>query len=44
MAPRAGVQGDLLDDVVGLHVASVADGPPVAFLATPDRVVRVVLE
>ena len=44
MAPRAGVQKGLLDNVVGLHVASVADGPPVAFLATPDRVVRVVLE
>jgi serine/threonine protein phosphatase PrpC len=44
MAPRAGAQMDLLADVVGLHVASVADGPPVAYLATPDRVVRVVLE
>ncbi len=44
MAPRRGAQAGLLDEVIGLRVASVADGPPVAFLATPDRVVRVVLE
>ncbi|HYI67756.1 MAG TPA: hypothetical protein VEW95_12615, partial [Candidatus Limnocylindrales bacterium] len=44
MAPRRGAQSDLLDEVVGLRVQSVTDGPPVAYLATPDRVVRVVLE
>ncbi len=44
MAPRRGAQAALLEDVVGLRVQSVADGPAVAFLATPDRVVRVVLE
>jgi hypothetical protein len=30
--------------VVAMSVASVADGPPMAVLLTPDRVVRVVLE
>jgi hypothetical protein len=44
MAPRRGDQRGLLDQVVGLRVASVADGPAVAFIATPDRVVRIVLE
>lgn len=44
MAPRRGAQANLLDEVVGLRVASVTDGPPVAYLATADRVVRVVLE
>ena len=44
MAPRRGAQADLLDEVVGMRVASVVDGPPIAYLATPDRVVRVVLE
>jgi hypothetical protein len=44
MAPRRGAQSDLLDGVRGLRVASVTDGPPVAYLATADRVVRVVLE
>lgn len=44
MAPRTGASAGLLDDVLALSVASVADGPPVALLLTPDRVVRVVLE
>lgn len=44
MAPRTGPEAALLDDVVGFEVTSAADGPPAAFLLTPDRVVRVVLE
>jgi hypothetical protein len=44
MAPRRGDAAGLLDEVVGLDVVSVADGPPVAYLLLPDRVVRVVLE
>lgn len=44
LAPRSGPQAGLLDHVIGLAVTSVADGPPAAFLVTPDRVVRVVLE
>jgi serine/threonine protein phosphatase PrpC len=44
LAPRDGAWSGLLDDVVGLSVGSVADGPPVATLLTPDSVVRVVLE
>jgi hypothetical protein len=44
MAPRRGDSAGLLDEVVGLEVLSVADGPPAAYLLTPDRVVRVVLE
>ncbi len=44
MAPRHGADEHLLDDVIGLEVTSAADGPPAAFLVTPDRVVRVVLE
>ncbi len=44
MAPRVGPEAALLDDVIGLEVTSAADGPPAAFLLTPDRVVRVVLE
>jgi len=44
MAPRTGPDAGLLDDVLALNVASVPDGPPVALLLTPDRVVRVVLE
>ena len=44
LAPRAGPGAALLDDVLALSVASVADGPPVAYLLTPDRVIRVVLE
>jgi hypothetical protein len=44
LASRSGAEAGLLDQVVGMSVASVADGPPVAVLLTPDRVVRVVLE
>jgi hypothetical protein len=44
LAPRAGSEAALLDDVIGMSVTSVADGPPSAYLLTPDRVVRVVLE
>jgi hypothetical protein len=44
MAPRRGEWAGLLDQVVGMSVGSVADGPPVAVLLTPDRMVRVVLE
>ena len=34
----------VLDDVRGLTVTSVADGPPVAYLLTADGVLRLVLE
>ena len=34
----------LLDDLRGLSVTSVADGPPVAYLLTADGVLRLVLE
>jgi hypothetical protein len=44
LASRTGPQAGLLDDVLALSVASVADGPPVAYLLTPTRIVRVVLE
>jgi len=44
LAPRSGPQAGLLDEVRALSVASVADGPPVAYLLTPTRIVRVVLE
>ncbi len=44
LAPRSGPRAGLLDDVLALSVASVADGPPVAYLLTPTRIVRVVLE
>lgn len=44
MAPRRGDAAGLLDEVLGIDVVSVADGPPVAYLLLPDRVVRVVLE
>jgi hypothetical protein len=44
MAPRTGEWAGLLDDVVAMNVGSVPDGPPVATLLTPDRIVRVVLE
>ena len=44
LAPRSGPTAGLLDHVLALRVASVADGPPVAYLLTPTRVVRVVLE
>ena len=44
LAPRTGTWAGVLDDVVDMSVGSVADGPPVATLLTPDSVVRVVLE
>lgn len=44
LAPRAGLDAGLLDEVLALTVASVADGPAVAYLLTPARIVRVVLE
>ena len=44
LAPRIGTWAGVLDDVVDMSVGSVADGPPVATLLTPDSVVRVVLE
>jgi hypothetical protein len=44
LAPRSGTNSGLLRDVIALSVASVADGPPIAYLLTPDRVVRIVLE
>ncbi|MEX1072239.1 MAG: hypothetical protein WED86_00935 [Chloroflexota bacterium] len=44
LAPRAGASATMLDEVLALSVASVADGPPVAYLLTPERVIRVVLE
>ncbi len=44
MAPRTGGYSTLLDDVVGFEVRSAADGPPVAYLLSGGRVIRVVLE
>ena len=44
MAPRRGDAAGLLDEVLGMDVLSTLDGPPVAYLLTPDRVIRVVLE
>jgi hypothetical protein len=44
LAPRTGSWAGVLDQVVDMSVGSVADGPPVATLLTPDSVVRVVLE
>jgi hypothetical protein len=44
LAPRRGSAAGILDEVVAMSVASVADGPPVAVLLTPESVVRVVLE
>lgn len=44
LAPRLGPAAGVLDDVLAMSVASVADGPPVAVLLTPESVVRVVLE
>ncbi len=44
MAPRNGAYATLLDDVTGFHVQSAADGPPVAYLLSGGRVIRVVLE
>jgi hypothetical protein len=44
LAPRRGGAAGLLDEVLGMEVQSTPDGPPAAYLLTPDRVVRVVLE
>ena len=44
LAPGSGAWAGVLDEIVAMSVGSVADGPPVAVLLTPDRVVRVVLE
>jgi hypothetical protein len=44
LAPRTGPDAALLDEVLALSVGSVADGPPVAYLLTPTRIVRVVLD
>ena len=44
MAPRRGDAASLLDEVLGMEVLSIADGPPAAYLLTPDRVIRIVLE
>ena len=44
LAPRTGAWAGVLDEVIDMSVGSVADGPPVATLLTPDSVVRVVLE
>jgi len=44
MAPATGPDAAVLDDVRGLFVTSVTDGPPAAYLLTPDGVVRLVLE
>ncbi|HEX6139921.1 MAG TPA: hypothetical protein VF013_05575 [Candidatus Limnocylindria bacterium] len=44
LAPRRGEAAGVLDEVLAMSVASVADGPPFALLLTPNRVVRVVLE
>lgn len=44
MAPSSGAAIGALDDVRGLSVTSVADGPPAAYLLTADGVVRLVLE
>ena len=42
--PRTAPSAGSLDDVRALSVASVADGPPAAYLLTADGVVRLVLE
>jgi hypothetical protein len=44
MAPRSGDWAGIRAHVEAVSVGSVADGPPVATLLTPDRVVRIVLE
>jgi hypothetical protein len=36
--------GEWLDDLRAISVTSVADGPPIAYLLTPDGVLRLVLE
>jgi hypothetical protein len=44
LAPTDGPAAGSLDGLIGLSVTSVADGPPTAYLLTPDGVVRLVLE
>jgi hypothetical protein len=44
LAPSEGPDAGVLADVRGLSVTSVADGPPVAYLLTPQGVLRLVLE
>ena len=44
LAPASGPLAGLLDHVLAFEVTSVPDGPPAAYLLTPDRIVRVVLE
>ena len=44
LALSSGPDAGLLDDVRGLHVPSVADGPPAAYVLTAEGVVRFVLE
>jgi hypothetical protein len=44
LAPTSGPWAGLLDDVRGLAVTSVADGPPAAYVLTADGVLRLVLE
>lgn len=44
LAPRGGANATLLSRVIGLQVRNAADGPPVAYILTPDRLVRIVLE
>lgn len=44
MAPLDGEAAGILDDVRALSVASVADGPSVAYLLTTDGVLRLVLD
>ena len=44
LAPADGAAAGSLDDVRGLTVASVADGPPFVYLLTESEVLRLVLE
>ena len=44
LAPAGGPHSGILDRVIGLTVAAVGEGPPTAFLLTPDGLLRVVLE
>ena len=44
LAPTGGAAAGILADVRALHVTSVTDGPPAAYLLTADGVVRLVLE
>jgi hypothetical protein len=44
LAPRTGSMAGLLDQVLAMGVLSVPDGPAVAWILTPERLVRLVLE